>query len=63
MAPTDQKRKKDKAAIKDATFRKERKAPGGVNKKKKWIPHNKIFEGSVSEGKTFFFFPTMLLGI
>lgn len=55
MAPTDQKRKNDKAAIKDATFRKERKASGGVNKKKKWTPHNKIFEGSVAEGQGFAF--------
>ncbi|XP_008398853.1 thyroid transcription factor 1-associated protein 26 homolog [Poecilia reticulata] len=55
MAPTNQKRKNDKAQIKDGNFRKEGKASGGVNKKKKWIPHNKIFEGSVKEGQGFAF--------
>ncbi|XP_014915957.1 thyroid transcription factor 1-associated protein 26 homolog [Poecilia latipinna] len=55
MAPTNQKRKNDKAQIKDGNFRKEGKASGGVNKKKKWIPHNKIFEGSIKEGQGFAF--------
>ncbi|XP_054910683.1 thyroid transcription factor 1-associated protein 26 homolog [Poeciliopsis prolifica] len=55
MAPTNQKRKNDKAQIKDGNFRKERKSSGGVNKKKKWIPHNKFFEGSVKEGQGFAF--------
>ncbi|MEQ2275236.1 hypothetical protein XENORESO_000480 [Xenotaenia resolanae] len=55
MAPTNQKRKHDKAPIKDGNFRKERKVSGGVNKKKKWIPHNKIFEGSIREGQGFAF--------
>ncbi|XP_043963627.1 thyroid transcription factor 1-associated protein 26 homolog [Gambusia affinis] len=55
MAPTNQKRKNDEPQVKDGNFRKERKASGGVNKKKKWIPHNKIFEGSVKEGQGFAF--------
>ncbi|XP_005805972.1 thyroid transcription factor 1-associated protein 26 [Xiphophorus maculatus] len=55
MAPTNQKRKNDKPQIKDGNFREERKASGGVNKKKKWIPHNKMFEGSVKEGQGFAF--------
>ncbi|XP_038144356.1 thyroid transcription factor 1-associated protein 26 homolog [Cyprinodon tularosa] len=57
MAPLDQKRKHDKASIKDPNFNKGRKAFSGVNKKKKkkWIPHNKVFEGSVKEGQGFAF--------
>ncbi|KAM4523024.1 thyroid transcription factor 1-associated protein 26 homolog [Fundulus diaphanus] len=57
MAPTDQRGKNNKAPFKDGDFRKERKAFGGVNekKKKKWIPHNKVFEGSVKEGQGFAF--------
>ncbi|KAM4711707.1 thyroid transcription factor 1-associated protein 26 homolog [Anableps anableps] len=55
MAPTDQKTKNGKAPIKEGNFRKQRKASGGVNKKKKWTPHNKIFEGSVKEGQGFAF--------
>ncbi|XP_012705766.2 thyroid transcription factor 1-associated protein 26 homolog [Fundulus heteroclitus] len=57
MAPTDQRGKNNKAPFKDGDFRKERKAFGGVNekKKKKWTPHNKVFEGSVKEGQGFAF--------
>lgn len=66
MAPLDQKRKHDKASIKDTNFNKGRKAFSGVNKKKKkkWIPHNKVFEGSVKEGKFVLinvFFPSLIL--
>ncbi|KAM4614635.1 thyroid transcription factor 1-associated protein 26 homolog [Polymixia lowei] len=56
MAPTDQKMKnKERAAGKGGNWKQKNNRPGGVNKKRKWIPEHKVFDGSVKEGQGFAF--------
>lgn len=44
MAPTDQK-------MKNKTFAAKKNNPQGAKKKRKWVPEDKIFRGSVQEGR------------
>uniref|UniRef100_UPI0037E8D67F thyroid transcription factor 1-associated protein 26 homolog n=1 Tax=Semicossyphus pulcher TaxID=241346 RepID=UPI0037E8D67F len=53
MAPTDQKTKNKKFTAKDGNWKKSNIHTQGVNKKRKWVPENKLFEGSVKEGQGF----------
>ena len=50
MAPTDQKMKTNKFTAKGGKRGKSKGDGQGVKKKRKWIPENKVFEGSVGEG-------------
>ncbi|KAM7367148.1 hypothetical protein PAMP_015072 [Pampus punctatissimus] len=53
MAPTDQKKKNNKFTGKDGNWKKSKNIAAGVKKKKKWVPENKVFEGSINEGQGF----------
>ncbi|KAM7378283.1 hypothetical protein PAMA_013266 [Pampus argenteus] len=55
MAPTDQKNKDNKFRGKDGNWRKPKNIAAGVKKKNKWVPDNKVFEGSIKEGQGFAF--------
>ncbi|XP_030006210.1 thyroid transcription factor 1-associated protein 26 homolog isoform X2 [Sphaeramia orbicularis] len=55
MAPTDQKKKNKTFTQKDSRWNKSRNAGGVVKKKRKWVPENKLFEGSIKEGQGFAF--------
>ncbi|XP_042367324.1 thyroid transcription factor 1-associated protein 26 homolog [Plectropomus leopardus] len=52
MAPTDQKMKNKKFTAKGGNWKKSQNNAPGV-KKRKWIPENKVYEGSVKEGQGF----------
>ncbi|KAK5848879.1 hypothetical protein PBY51_008566 [Eleginops maclovinus] len=52
MAPTDQKMKDKKFVAKGGNWKKPQNTAHGV-KKRKWVPENKLFEGSVKEGQGF----------
>nr|XP_061809471.1 thyroid transcription factor 1-associated protein 26 homolog [Nerophis lumbriciformis] len=51
MAPVDPKTKK---SVQERNFKKPQKQNAGV-KKRKWIPENKVFQGSIQEGQGFAF--------
>ncbi|XP_071761740.2 thyroid transcription factor 1-associated protein 26 homolog [Centroberyx gerrardi] len=56
MAPTDQKMKnKEKFTGKGGNWKKSQNRPAGVNKKRKWVPEHKVFDGSIKEGQGFAF--------
>ncbi|XP_026217029.1 thyroid transcription factor 1-associated protein 26 homolog [Anabas testudineus] len=55
MAPTDKKMKKTTFSGKQDNWKKSKNNAQGVKKKRKWMPENKIFEGSVTEGQGFAF--------
>ncbi|XP_029351438.1 thyroid transcription factor 1-associated protein 26 homolog [Echeneis naucrates] len=56
MAPTDGKIKGNKFNAKDGNRKMAKNKTHGVQmKKKKWIPENKVFKGSVDEGQGFAF--------
>ncbi|KAM6961746.1 thyroid transcription factor 1-associated protein 26 homolog [Tautogolabrus adspersus] len=55
MAPTDPKTKQSRFTRKDGNWKKSKNNPQGVKMKKKWIPDNKLYEGSVQEGQGFAF--------
>lgn len=50
MAPTDQKMKSKKFNAKGDGWKGSNNNTHGV-KKRKWIPENKVYQGSVKEGK------------
>ncbi|KAF3859218.1 hypothetical protein F7725_021617 [Dissostichus mawsoni] len=52
MAPTDYKKKDNKFVAKAGNWKKPQNTLHGV-KKRKWVPDNKVFEGSVKEGQGF----------
>ncbi|XP_034074745.1 thyroid transcription factor 1-associated protein 26 homolog isoform X2 [Gymnodraco acuticeps] len=52
MAPTDNKKKDHKFVAKAGNWKKPQNTLHGVNKRK-WVPDNKVFEGSVKEGQGF----------
>ncbi|KAJ4924685.1 hypothetical protein JOQ06_003637 [Pogonophryne albipinna] len=52
MAPTDNKKKDHKFVAKAGNWNKPQNTLHGV-KKRKWVPDNKVFEGSVKEGQGF----------
>ncbi|XP_074481159.1 thyroid transcription factor 1-associated protein 26 homolog [Sebastes fasciatus] len=54
MAPTDQKMK-NKFTAKDGNWKKPHNNSQGVQKKRKWVPEHKVYEGSVKEGQGFAF--------
>ncbi|XP_061662595.1 thyroid transcription factor 1-associated protein 26 homolog [Syngnathoides biaculeatus] len=54
MGPADHKTKKSNVPPKDVNWRKPQKQNAGV-KKRKWVPENKFFQGSVKEGQGFAF--------
>ncbi|XP_061523731.1 thyroid transcription factor 1-associated protein 26 homolog [Phycodurus eques] len=54
MAPTDHKMKKSNVPQKQGNWRKRPEQNAGV-KKKKWVPENTFFQGSVKEGQGFAF--------
>ncbi|KAM9846187.1 thyroid transcription factor 1-associated protein 26 homolog [Aulostomus maculatus] len=53
MAPTHQKVVKRTFEGKEGIRGESKHVPGGVQKKRKWIPEHKIFQGSVKEGQGF----------
>nr|XP_020509113.1 thyroid transcription factor 1-associated protein 26 [Labrus bergylta] len=53
MAPTGQKTKQSRFTRKDGNWKNRKNNPQGV--KKKWVPDNKLFEGSIKEGQGFAF--------
>ncbi|XP_068163350.1 thyroid transcription factor 1-associated protein 26 homolog [Antennarius striatus] len=53
MAPTDGKMKNKKFTGKGDDWKKSKANTQGVFKKKKWIPDNKVYQGSVKEGQGF----------
>uniref|UniRef100_A0A7N8X5A2 Coiled-coil domain containing 59 n=1 Tax=Mastacembelus armatus TaxID=205130 RepID=A0A7N8X5A2_9TELE len=55
MAPIDQKTKNKTFAGRDGNWKKSKHNAQGVKKKRKWIPEQKMFEGSLKEGQGFAF--------
>ncbi|XP_034019616.1 thyroid transcription factor 1-associated protein 26 homolog [Thalassophryne amazonica] len=55
MAPTELKTKTNKFSDEDAKWKKSRNRTDCVKKKRKWIPEQKVFKGSVKEGQGFAF--------
>ncbi|XP_070709700.1 thyroid transcription factor 1-associated protein 26 homolog [Pempheris klunzingeri] len=55
MAPTGQQMKKKKFPSKDDTWKKSNSNARGVKKKRKWVPEEKVYKGSVKEGQGFAF--------
>lgn len=55
MAPTDNKGRNKKFTPKDDSLKKTKNMVANVKKKRKWIPENKLFQGSVKEGQGFAF--------
>ncbi|XP_029969430.1 thyroid transcription factor 1-associated protein 26 homolog [Salarias fasciatus] len=55
MAPTDQKRTNKKFIGKGGNAKGSKNAPHGVQKKRKWVDQDKVFQGSVKEGQGFAF--------
>ncbi|XP_073336942.1 thyroid transcription factor 1-associated protein 26 homolog [Pagrus major] len=55
MAPTDQKMKNKKFTAKEGNWKKSKSNVQGVNKKRKWVPEHKVFEGNLKEGQGFAF--------
>ncbi|XP_031715112.1 thyroid transcription factor 1-associated protein 26 homolog [Anarrhichthys ocellatus] len=53
MAPTDQQRKTKKFTAKDGNWKKSNNNGQGVKQKRKWVPEQKVYEGSVKEGQGF----------
>ncbi|XP_061920867.1 thyroid transcription factor 1-associated protein 26 homolog [Entelurus aequoreus] len=53
MASINQKMKKNTFPRKEGNWKNSTKPTDGVKKKKKWVPEDKIFRGSVKEGKGF----------
>ncbi|XP_054480848.1 thyroid transcription factor 1-associated protein 26 homolog [Anoplopoma fimbria] len=53
MAPTDQKMKNKKFTPKEGNWNKSKHNQQGVKQKRKWIPDQKVYEGSVKEGQGF----------
>lgn len=51
MAPTEKKMKSNEFKGKGGNWKKSKNTAQNVKNKRKWIPDNKIFEGSVKEGK------------
>ncbi|XP_028809580.1 thyroid transcription factor 1-associated protein 26 homolog [Denticeps clupeoides] len=54
MAPVDP-NANNKGRARGAGFKKSRKGPPGAGKKRKWVPENKAFDGSLQEGQGFAF--------
>lgn len=52
MAPVDQNMKSKKFTTKGGSWKKPKTNTQGVQKKGKWIPDGKVFQGSVKEGKS-----------
>ncbi|XP_074554057.1 thyroid transcription factor 1-associated protein 26 homolog [Halichoeres trimaculatus] len=55
MASRDQEMKKKSFVRKDGNWNKSKNQTKGVQKKRKWIPEHKLYEGSVKEGQGFAF--------
>ncbi|XP_029017129.1 thyroid transcription factor 1-associated protein 26 homolog [Betta splendens] len=55
MGPTDKKMKSETFRGKGGNWKKPRNDARGVQKKRKWIPEHKTYEGSVKEGQGFAF--------
>ncbi|XP_028811099.1 thyroid transcription factor 1-associated protein 26 homolog [Denticeps clupeoides] len=54
MAPIDP-NANNKGRARGAGFKKSHKGPPGAGKKRKWVPENKAFDGSLQEGQGFAF--------
>nr|XP_040029091.1 thyroid transcription factor 1-associated protein 26 homolog [Gasterosteus aculeatus aculeatus] len=53
MAPTDQKMKNEKFTPKDSNWKKSKSNVQGFKHKRKWVPEQNVYEGSIKEGQGF----------